>query len=76
MGLAPAGDASPEQLLIAVRATDAFAAGCSVPVFSDGVPGEHEVAPKRAAHDAGVAGGPRRLLTGAPRLLPVGRVRS
>ncbi|WP_347058839.1 FdrA family protein [Blastococcus sp. HT6-30] len=117
MGLAPAGDASPEQLLIAVRAeddaaladaladvdaalaererstgsatavahrtvgagldelapdspalaivsvpgqyavaeaADAIAAGRSVLVFSDGVPVEHEVALKRAAHDAGV----------------------
>jgi FdrA protein len=115
MGLAPAEEASPEQLLIAVRATDddalaaataaveaalaerertgtaaatvplrtigaglaeapgetlaivsvpgqyavaeaadAVAAGRSVLVFSDGVPVEHEVALKRAAHDAGV----------------------
>jgi FdrA protein len=117
MGLAPDGDASPEQLLIAVRAedddalaaavaaveaalaererstgtaaaiphrtigagldelppntsalaivsvpgayavaeaADAIAAGRSVLVFSDGVPVEHEVALKRAAHDAGV----------------------
>ena len=117
MGLAPDGDTSPEQLLIAVRAedddalaaalaavdaalaarerstgtatavpqrtigagldelgtdgpvlaivsvpgsyavaeaADAIAAGRSVLVFSDGVPVEHEVALKRAAHDAGV----------------------
>src|SRR3954463_15782619 len=117
MGLAPDGDASPEQLLIAIRAdddetlaaaeaavdaalaaregsrgsapvipqgtigagldelspetgalaivpapgpyavaeaADAIAAGRSVLVFSDGVPIEHEVALKRAAHDAGV----------------------
>jgi FdrA protein len=117
MGLAPDGDASPEQLLIALRASDdaaltaalaavdaalaererstgsaaaipqrtigaglaelpsdgpalaivsvpgqyavaeaadAIAAGRSVLVFSDGVPVEHEVALKRAAHDAGV----------------------
>jgi FdrA protein len=117
MGLAPDGDTSPEQLLIAIRAedddalaaalaavdaalaarerstgtatavpqrtigagldelgtegpalaivsvpgsyavaeaADAIAAGRSVLVFSDGVPVEHEVALKRAAHDAGV----------------------
>jgi FdrA protein len=117
MGLAPDGDASPEQLLIAIRAddaevlaaaesavdaalaarerstgtaaavpqrtigaglddlppdtpalaiisvpgpyavaeaADAIAAGRSVLVFSDGVPVEHEVALKHAAHDAGV----------------------
>jgi FdrA protein len=117
MGLAPDGDTSPEQLLIAVRAedddalaaalaavdaalaarerstgtatavpqrtigagldelgadgpalaivsvpgsyavaeaADAIAVGRSVLVFSDGVPVEHEVALKRAAHDAGV----------------------
>ena len=117
MGLAPDGDASPEQLLIAVRAesddalaaataavdaalaarerstgtaaavpqrtigaglgelsnddpalaivsvpgayavaeaADAISAGRSVLVFSDGVPVEHEVALKQAAHDAGV----------------------
>ncbi|WNV75835.1 FdrA family protein [Geodermatophilus sp. DSM 44513] len=36
------------------EATDAIAAGASVLVFSDGVPVEHEVALKRAAHDAGV----------------------
>jgi FdrA protein len=117
MGLAPDGDASPEQLLIAVRAesddalaaaaaavdaalaarerstgtaaavpqrtigaglgelshddpalaivsvpgqyavaeaADAIAAGRSVLVFSDGVPVEHEVALKQAAHAAGV----------------------
>jgi FdrA protein len=115
MGLAPDGPASPEQLLIAIRAesdealatalsavdaalaarerssgsaqaipqrtigagldelegsalaivsvpgqyavaeaADAIAAGRSVLVFSDGVPVEHEVALKRAAHDAGV----------------------
>jgi FdrA protein len=117
MGLAPDGDTSPEQLLIAIRAedddalaaalaavdaalaererstgpatvvpqrtigagldelgsegpalaivsvpgqyavaeaADAIAAGRSVLVFSDGVPVQHEVALKRAAHDAGV----------------------
>jgi FdrA protein len=117
MGLAPDGDASPEQLLIAIRAdddavlaaaeaavdaalaarerstgsaaaipqrtigagldelppntpalaivsvpgayavaeaADAIAAGRSVLVFSDGVPVEHEVALKHAAHAAGV----------------------
>src|SRR3954469_21632445 len=117
MGLAPDGDVSPEQLLIAIRAADddalaaataavdaalaarerstataatvplrpvgaglaelplgagalaivsvpgqyavaeaadAIAAGRSVLVFSDGVPVEHEVLLKRAAHDAGV----------------------
>ncbi|MGY5882951.1 FdrA family protein [Modestobacter lacusdianchii] len=114
MGLAPDGEAKPDQLLIALRATgdaelaaavaavdaalaaraergeaqtipsrtigagldgvadpalaivsvpgqhavaeaaDAIAAGRSVLVFSDGVPVEHEVALKRAAHDAGV----------------------
>ena len=117
MGLAPDGDSSPEQLLIAIRAdddetlaaaeaavdaalaarerstgsaaaipqrtigaglddlptdapalaivsvpgayavaeaADAIAAGRSVLVFSDGVPVEHEVALKHAAHDAGV----------------------
>jgi FdrA protein len=36
------------------EAADAVAAGRSVLVFSDGVPVEHEVALKRAAHDAGV----------------------
>ncbi|MGY1845168.1 FdrA family protein [Modestobacter sp. SYSU DS0875] len=114
MGLAPDGEAQPDQLLIALRATDdaeltaavgaveaaltaredrgsaqaipartvgaaladagdpalaivsvpgpyavaeaadAIAAGRSVLVFSDGVPVEHEVALKRAAHEAGV----------------------
>jgi FdrA protein len=117
MGLAPDGDTSPEQLLIAIRAeddealaaalaavdaalaererstgtatavpqrtvgagldelgtdgpalaivsvpgpyavaeaADAIAAGRSVLVFSDGVPVEHEVALKQAAHNAGV----------------------
>ncbi|MGY1841645.1 MULTISPECIES: FdrA family protein [unclassified Modestobacter] len=114
MGLAPDGEAAPDQLLIALRATDdaeltaavaaveaaltaredrgsaqaipartvgaaladapdpalaiisvpgqhavaeaadAIAAGRSVLVFSDGVPVEHEVALKRAAHEAGV----------------------
>jgi FdrA protein len=117
MGLAPEGEAGPEQLLIAVRAedddalvgavaavdaalaarertssnaqaipqrtigsglaelpvdasalaiisvpgvyataeaADAIAAGRSVLIFSDGVPVEHEVALKLAAHDAGV----------------------
>ena len=37
-----------------VEAADAIAAGHNVLVFSDGVPVEHEVALKRAAHDAGV----------------------
>jgi FdrA protein len=117
MGLAPTGEASPDQLLVAIRArdddalaaalaavetalserersagpaqavplrtvgagladlppeppalalvsvpgqhavaeaADAIAAGRSVMVFSDGVPVEHEVALKLAAHDAGV----------------------
>jgi FdrA protein len=36
------------------EAADAIAAGHSVLVFSDGVPAAHEVALKRAAHDAGV----------------------
>jgi FdrA protein len=36
------------------EAADAIAAGRSVLVFSDGVPVEHEVALKRAAHAAGV----------------------
>jgi FdrA protein len=36
------------------EAADAIAAGRSVLIFSDGVPVEHEVALKRAAHDAGV----------------------
>ena len=36
------------------EAADAIAAGRSVLVFSDGVPVEHEVALKHAAHDAGV----------------------
>jgi FdrA protein len=36
------------------EAADAIAAGRSVLVFSDGVPVDHEVALKRAAHDAGV----------------------
>ena len=36
------------------EAADAIAAGRSVLVFSDGVPVEHEVALKRAAHEAGV----------------------
>ena len=36
------------------EAVDAIEAGSSVLVFSDGVPVEHEVALKRAAHDAGV----------------------
>jgi FdrA protein len=36
------------------EAADAIAAGRSVLVFSDGIPVEHEVALKRAAHDAGV----------------------
>jgi FdrA protein len=36
------------------EAADAIAAGRSVLIFSDGVPVEHEVALKRAAHEAGV----------------------
>src|SRR5206468_9297770 len=36
------------------EAADAVTAGRSVLVFSDGVPVEHEVALKRAAHEAGV----------------------
>ncbi len=36
------------------EAMDAIGAGRSVLVFSDGVPVEHEIALKRAAHDAGV----------------------
>jgi FdrA protein len=36
------------------EAADAIAAGRSVLIFSDGVPVEHEVALKLAAHDAGV----------------------
>jgi FdrA protein len=36
------------------EAADAIAAGRSVLIFSDGVPVEHEVALKYAAHDAGV----------------------
>ncbi|QNG39168.1 FdrA family protein [Geodermatophilaceae bacterium NBWT11] len=36
------------------EAMDAIAAGRSVLVFSDGVPVEHEIALKQAAHDAGV----------------------
>ncbi|SNR60742.1 FdrA family protein [Blastococcus mobilis] len=43
----------PGQFAVA-EAADAIAAGRSVLVFSDGVPVEHEVALKRAAHDAGV----------------------
>src|SRR4051812_14051229 len=43
----------PGQYAVA-EAADAVAAGCSVLVFSDGVPVEHEVALKRAAHEAGV----------------------
>ncbi|GAA3184785.1 acyl-CoA synthetase FdrA [Blastococcus jejuensis] len=43
----------PGQYAVA-EAADAIAAGRSVLVFSDGVPVEHEVALKRAAHDAGV----------------------
>jgi FdrA protein len=58
-GLADAAD--PALAVISVpgpyavaEAADAIAAGRSVLVFSDGVPVEHEVALKRAAHDAGV----------------------
>ncbi|MGY1855813.1 FdrA family protein [Modestobacter sp. SYSU DS0290] len=57
--LADAGDPAlaivsvPGQYAVA-EAADAIAAGRSVLVFSDGVPVEHEVALKRAAHDAGV----------------------
>src|SRR3954462_6917355 len=36
------------------EAADAIAAGRSVLVFSDGVPVEHEIALKTAAHEAGV----------------------
>ncbi|MGY1987580.1 FdrA family protein [Blastococcus sp. SYSU DS0669] len=43
----------PGQYAVA-EAADAIAAGRSVLVFSDGVPVEHEVALKRAAHQAGV----------------------
>lgn len=43
----------PGQYAVA-EAADAIAAGRSVLVFSDGVPVEHEVALKSAAHDAGV----------------------
>lgn len=43
----------PGQYAVA-EAMDAVAAGRSVLVFSDGVPVEHEVALKQAAHDAGV----------------------
>ncbi|WP_241038069.1 FdrA family protein [Blastococcus litoris] len=43
----------PGQYAVA-EAADAIAAGRSVLVFSDGVPVEHEVALKRAAHEAGV----------------------
>jgi FdrA protein len=43
----------PGQYAVA-EAADAIAAGRSVLVFSDGVPVEHEVALKYAAHDAGV----------------------
>jgi FdrA protein len=43
----------PGQYAVA-EAADAIEAGRSVLVFSDGVPVEHEVALKRAAHDAGV----------------------
>jgi FdrA protein len=43
----------PGQYAVA-EAADAIAAGRSVLVFSDGVPVEHEVALKRAAHRAGV----------------------
>ena len=43
----------PGQYAVA-EAADAVAAGRSVLVFSDGVPVEHEVLLKRAAHDAGV----------------------
>src|SRR4051794_17257306 len=43
----------PGQYAVA-EAADAIAAGRSVLIFSDGVPVEHEVALKFAAHDAGV----------------------
>ncbi|MCW2580347.1 MAG: FdrA family protein [Blastococcus sp.] len=43
----------PGQYAVA-EAADAIAAGRSVLIFSDGVPVEHEVALKRAAHEAGV----------------------
>ncbi|KGH46881.1 FdrA family protein [Modestobacter caceresii] len=55
------GAADPALAIISVpgpyavaEAADAIAAGRSVLIFSDGVPVEHEVALKRAAHDAGV----------------------
>ncbi|MFD2093823.1 FdrA family protein [Blastococcus deserti] len=60
-GLAELGAEGPALAIVSVpgpyavaEAADAIAAGRSVLVFSDGVPVEHEVALKRAAHDAGV----------------------
>jgi FdrA protein len=60
-GLAELGTDGPALAIVSVpgqyavaEAADAIAAGRSVLVFSDGVPVEHEVALKRAAHDAGV----------------------
>ncbi|WP_448614800.1 FdrA family protein [Modestobacter sp. URMC 112] len=54
-------DAGPALAVVSVpgpyavaEAADAIAAGSSVLVFSDGIPVEHEVALKLAAHDAGV----------------------
>ena len=54
-------DAGPALAVVSVpgpyavaEAADAVAAGSSVLVFSDGIAVEHEVALKRAAHDAGV----------------------
>ena len=60
-GLDAADPAAPLLAVVSVpgahavaEAVDAIAAGRSVLVFSDGVPVEHEVALKQAAHDAGV----------------------
>jgi FdrA protein len=60
-GLDELGPESPALAIVSVpgpyavpEAADAIAAGRSVLIFSDGVPVEHEVALKRAAHDAGV----------------------
>ncbi|WP_409332099.1 FdrA family protein [Trujillonella humicola] len=60
-GLDALPEAGPALAIVSVpgpyavaEAADAIAAGQSVLVFSDGVPVEHEVALKRAAHEAGV----------------------
>src|SRR3954453_1675636 len=60
-GLGQLGGEDPALAIVSVpgqyavaEASDAIAAGRSVLVFSDGVPVEHEVLLKRAAHDAGV----------------------